>query len=103
MPELVTIAVPTGTDNYNTPTYGTGVAYPARIERKLTHGRDFNGIETMANVTIWVAPEQVGGTLPTLSPNILITLPDGSHPKLLWYQDYPDETGQGHHQKLATT
>lgn len=92
MPDQVTVQTLTGvsTDGYGTETYSTGTTYSARVVRKQTLVRTFEGTEELATTVVWLQSTS------TYSPTDRFTLPDGSTPVLMATEAYPDEVGLDH-------
>lgn len=86
-------------NEYGDVTYGSATTYPARVVNKLEKVVDFAGRESLSNSVVWVGPETTGDTLPDVTADAKITLPDGSTPGILRVEEYPDETGS-HHVKI---
>ena len=83
------------TDGYGTATYSaTSVKLRCRVTGKQHLVRNLDGEQEVAETVAWVRSTS------TLSPSGRFTLPDGSHPKLLAFEDYRDETGAIHHHTL---
>ena len=79
------------TDGYGVRSYSAGTSYPARVVRTNELVRNFEGIETVSNVTAWV------NSTGTLSPEDRFTLPDATSPPLLALDGFPDEDGIHHY------
>lgn len=82
------------TDGYGTASYSSSTAsYRCRVVEKQTLVHTFEGDEQVARTVAWVRSTS------TFGPWDKVTLPDGTTPRLLAVEDYPDEDGH-HHQKL---
>jgi hypothetical protein len=93
MPHTVSHAELASRDAYGKPVYGSAVDYTARVLYKNQKVRAKDGSEVVARGVVWI-----GGT-PTVSPDDQLTLPDGSTPIILSFEQYADEDG-AHHTKI---
>ena len=96
MPSTLKVNVLKGvsTDGYGTATWSSSTkSYRCRVVEKQTLVHTFEGDEQMARTVVWVRSTS------TFGPWDKITLPDGTTPRLLAVEDYPDEDG-AHHQRL---
>lgn len=93
MPHTVSHAELAGRDDYGKPTYGSAVDYQARVTYKNQKVRASDGSEVVARGVVWI-----GGT-PIISTDDQLTLPDGSSPIILSFEQYADEIG-AHHTKI---
>lgn len=83
------------TDGYGTATYATAHTHlRCRVTGKQHLVRSFEGEQEVAETVVWVRSTS------TFSPSDKFTLPDGTHPRLLAFEDYRDETGAAHHVTL---
>ncbi len=84
----------TGRDDYAKPTYGAATTYVARVDytrRKVTIA---DGRDVVAACTVWF-----DGT-PTVTLDDRFTLPDGTQPSILSWDQPTDETGLKTHTKV---
>jgi len=93
MPHIVTHAEFANRSEYGKPSYGSEVEYQARVTYKNQLVRAEDGSEILARGVIWF------GGAPVISTIDLVTLPDGSAPKILAVELISDEDGP-HHTKL---
>jgi len=77
-------------DSYSKPTYGTGVAYSARISERHVKVRDPNGEEVVADGKILIDGN------PTIPADSKIILPDLSEPVIMAVNRAYDENGPHH-------
>lgn len=82
-------------DAYGQAVYGDAAHIACRTASRTRMIRDASGKEVVSTSTTWIEPNGV-------TVRDKITLPDGSSPKILQVQNFPDETGQIHHQKIHT-
>jgi len=93
MPDTVTHAAFAGmsTDGYATLEYSTtATSYRCRVVTGQRMVRTFDGEETLATTTVWVASTS------TFSALDRFTLPDGETPNLISLETYGDEYGVTH-------
>jgi hypothetical protein len=94
-PDTVTYREYTGFDAHGKPQYsGDAISYTARvvyITRRVTSM--ISGEEVVSNTSVWVAD------LESVSVHGELTLPDGTKPKILSWEKYPDARGF-HHVKI---
>ena len=99
MPDTITVepvsSIGDGT-GYAKRTYGTGVAYQARIRHKLQRVINLEGHLTWAKHKVWVAPLASDGSFPALDQRARTTFPDGSQPTLLAIEHVDDADGLHH-------
>jgi hypothetical protein len=82
------------TDGYGTATWSSSTrSHRCRVVEKQTLVHTFDGDEQVARTVAWVRSTS------TFGPWDKITLPDGTHPRLLAVEEYPDEQGH-HHSRL---
>lgn len=82
-------------DNYGRAVYGEPESLACRTVNRTRMIRDSSGKEVVSSASTWIKPNNV-------SVKDKIALPDGSTPKILQVQSFPDETGETHHQKIYT-
>jgi hypothetical protein len=83
------------TDGYGRAAYSTThVHLPCRVTWKQHLVRNLEGEQEVAESLAWVRSAS------TLSPSGQFTLPGGSAPRLLAFEDYRDEAGALHHVTL---
>lgn len=90
----VTIAPFLSEDAYGTPTFGTAVSYPARVDGS---GRRFvtaQGEERVSRARIFLDAEAV------VDLRSQLTLPDGSRPTMQQIETFTDERGIAHHLEI---
>lgn len=95
MPDTVSIQDVSSRDKYGKRSYGTAASYRARVREKLERIMNLEGREDWAKTKVWIAPN-ADGTLPTLTTDSKVTLPDGSTPPILAIERIPDEDGYHH-------
>jgi hypothetical protein len=94
--QTVTIE-PYSTQNaYAESSFGSGVSYVARTERKTRLFRRSDGSEVVAVAVTYLAEA------PTISTKDRITLPDGSQPPIIAVESMPDETGDAYYTAVYT-
>ena len=91
--ELVSVEPWESQDEFGEPSYGASVSYPARIVHAMKLVRNDEGREVVSNARAFV---NTGTT--AISPKARVTLPDGTQPKILTVERFPDEAGE-----IATT
>jgi hypothetical protein len=82
-------------DQYGVVTYGTAVSYKARVSytNKRVRSR-VTGDDVISTAQAWINGN------PTLNVDDRITLPDGSQPIIVSWDQPFDETGSAHHVKI---
>jgi hypothetical protein len=91
--DTITLEPPTGTDEYEKPTYGAAVTVKAHLSGKLRKVRDLQGEERVSTLSA-----TVNGT-PGATPAWRITLPvgwDPPQPQILAVLKAADENGAHH-------
>jgi len=87
LPHNVTYYQKTGMDEYGAPSYDAGTQYRARVVWSTKRVSDFyTGQEAVAQSYAWV-----NAALMNLKVDDKFLLPDGSTPKILAWEIYPDE------------
>jgi len=95
----VQLAQVSSVDMYGKRTYGSNVAYSARVIEEFVRIVDFYGRDALATHTVWIRPTSAG-LLPTaVTPDDRLTLADGTVPNILGISTIPDEDGD-HHIKI---
>ncbi len=82
-------------DEWNNRTYATGATFDVRVVRTQQRVIDFFGNETTSHGELWIAPTKAG-VLPTVGPDMRVTLANGDTPLVLAVAQYPDEDGDHH-------
>ena len=92
MPDGVTVALLSGlsTDGYGTETFASGTTFKARIVRKQHPVYTAPGVEEIANTLVYIA------STTTFAPSAQFTLSDGTTPRLMQLNAYPDSDGVHH-------
>lgn len=95
MQDTITMQLVTVRDGFGKPTYGAATSYRARVVYKSMRTTNrFSGQDAVAAGAVWIAGVILPGDI-----DDKVTLPDGSTPKILYWEEYPDEVGN-HHTKL---
>ena len=92
--QTVTYKALSSRDSYGAPTYGAATSYDARVVYKSKFLRKSDGADVMATGAVWLQGA------PAVSPEGLLTLPDGTTPPILSVERFPDETDAYHHTKV---
>ena len=83
----------TGTNTYGDATYSTATAsYQCRNEEKLHMVVGSNGKDVLARGFLVVGPTSSGGN-PTVEPQDLIVLSDGTNPNIVMIETYSNSAG----------
>ena len=93
MPTTATFANPSGFDVYGKPTAGTAVSFKCHISRNQKQVFTPDGVAVLQGGTI-----QMDGIY-NVEEEAVLTLPDGSTPKILAVKTFFDEYG-AHHTSL---
>jgi hypothetical protein len=92
MPATVTFAHVTGRDGYGKASFGIAASYRARVVYKMIRTSNiFTGQDAVADGEVWLA-----GTVTPSDMDERITLPDGSTPKILNWEQFSDGDGPHH-------
>ena len=95
MPATVSFAHVSGRDGYGKATFAAAEYYRARVVYKAIRTSNmFTGQDAVASGEVWLA-----GTVTPTDMDDLITLPDGTSPKIVSWEMLPDENGS-HHSKI---
>jgi hypothetical protein len=81
-------------DSYGQPTFGTSVSVTCRVVQQPKLIRAADGREIVSQGHLWTA-----GSAGVLVSDEL-TLPDGTKPKILRVDHFPDEDGVVHHERV---
>ena len=96
--QIVTVAPRTGVDGYNQPTYGTAVAYRARVTGKRTMQFNDRGEEVLATKVVYFAASNAAiaaHDLLTLSTGDVDSTESGvTQPTVIAVSRIPDERGR---------
>lgn len=87
MVQSATISTYTGSSAYGGSSYGTPVAYDARVIYKTKLVRTPDGAEKVSRGQVWLA------TVAAIKVQDQITLPDATTPTILTVEQVPDENG----------
>lgn len=92
MNSTITVKTLTGlsADGYGDETYSTGTTYRARIVEKAHKVYTSPGVEEVANMLVYIASTS------TFAPSSQIVMPDGSIPRLMQLDAFPDQDGIHH-------
>lgn len=94
--QTVVVYARTGYSSYGVPAHSaSGSTYKCRWVEKRGTVRDSQGAEQPQRGILWVM------STAAFSPDVKITLPDGTVAPILSVDSYPDELGRYHHSKLA--
>lgn len=94
MPSTVSLRSATGSDEYGNPTLGSIQTFRARVVYRLKRISTRTGAtDVLSHGEVWLAGN------PTLTERDEITLPDGTKPIILNWEQFPDEAGE-HHTKV---
>lgn len=93
MPTTATFANPSGFDVYGKPTAGTAVSFKCHISRNQKQVFTADGVAVLQGGTV-----QMDGVY-DVEEEAILTLPDGSTPKILAVKTFFDENG-AHHTSL---
>lgn len=85
--QQVTIEPFTSRNDYGAATYGAPVPYPCRVVEDLQMLRQPDGSQKLARHKVTLDGDAV------VDPRDRLTLPDGTVPRILAVERYPDETG----------
>ena len=96
--QTVDIALATSEDEYNARTFGADVTFEARVTAVQERIVDLQNKEQVATHVVWLFP-LADGTLPDLTPNDRITLPDATTPPILRVSKVEDDE-VSHHMKV---
>ena len=90
MPTTATYANPSGLDVYGKPTAGTVVTFKCHISRNQRQVFSPDGVVVLEGGTIQM------DDVYDINEQAILTLPDGSTPKILSVRTYYDENGAHH-------
>lgn len=90
MPTTATFANPTGYDLYGKPTAGTAVSFKCHISQNVKQVFTPDGVAILQGGTIQM------DDVYDIQEEAILTLPDGSTPKILSIKTYYDESGAHH-------
>ena len=93
MPDTVELQELVAHDAYGRPQYGSPASYRARLSLAPHRLRQPDGHELLARGAAWLASTEA------ISPEALLTLPDGSQARVVSVELPGDEAGR-HHVKL---
>lgn len=83
-----------GRDGFGKATYSAGVSYKCRWVRRDSMMHRSDGETVREDGELWIAP--AGGSLPSVSPDDMITLPDGEERRILSIEQYNEGIGLDH-------
>lgn len=95
MTQTCTVEPFSSNNEYGEPSFGTAVSYSCRTVHKTNLIRTIENKEITSIAQTWIYGS------PGISPKDRITLPDGTTPKILRVDRFPDENGN-HHDKVWT-
>jgi len=90
MPTVATFANPTGYDVYGKPSAGTAISFKCHISRNQRQVFGPEGVTILQGGTL-----QMDGVY-DIDEEAILTLPDGSKPKILAVKTFFDENGAHH-------
>lgn len=90
MPTTATFANPSGYDVYGAPTAGTVVSFKCHISRNQKQVFTPTGVAVLQGGTIQM------DDVYDIDEEAILTLPDGSQPKILSVKTFFDENGEHH-------
>lgn len=102
MSDVIEVAPVDSVDKFGARTYGDAVQYACRIVYGEVLRQQVDQKMTLGNITVWVAPHSTSGVPTDITPESLVTLPDGTTPTINSIERYSDEDGSAqHHWKLV--